>query len=77
MTAMNSCVLSFESLWMVVSLSHVGCARQYDLQVCSRLLTERAPKIIHVSVTTISGPQFRDTGTTGCHGWWNRAKESC
>ena len=74
---MNSCVMSFESLWMVVSLLHVGCTLLYDLQMCARLVAEPAPKSIHVSATTISDPRVYDTGTTGCHGWWKRAKKPC
>ena len=77
MTAMNWCVLSFESLWMVVSLSHVGCTRLHGLQVCARFVAEPAPKSIHVAATTIPDPRFRDTETTRCHGWWKRAKDLC
>ena len=65
---MSSCVLSFESLWMVVSLSHIGCTRLYDLQLCSRFVAEPAPKSVDVSVSTPSDPRCRDTGTTMCHG---------
>ena len=59
MTAMNWCVLSFESLWMVVNLSHVDCTRLHDLQICARFVVEAAPKSIHVAATTVPDPRFR------------------